>query len=109
MMSAFKLDPLKEVTKVVDGVTKSTDQLTLAMDVLNYTGNQFSISSGGILDAITSGANVLASYGVSMNDTVAMIVAANHTLQDSSRVGNGLKTIQTKLAGIKTSAKDGTM
>ena len=86
MMSAFNLDPLKEVSVVVDGVTKSTDQLTNAMDILNYTGNQFSISSGGILDAITSGANVLASYGVSMEDTVAMIVAANHTLQDTSRV-----------------------
>ena len=86
MMSAFNLDPLKEVSVVVDGVTKSTDQLTNAMDILNYTGNQFSISSGGILDAITSGANVLASYGVSMTDTVAMITAANHTLQDTSRV-----------------------
>ena len=86
MMSAFNLDPLKEVSVVVDGVTKSTDELTNAMDILNYTGNQFSISSGDILDAITSGANVLANYGVSMNDTVAMITAANHTLQDSSRV-----------------------
>lgn len=109
MMSAFNLDPLKEVSVVVNGVTKSTDELTNAMDILNYTGNQFSISSGGILDAITSGANVLANYGVSMNDTVAMITAANHTLQDTSRVGNGLKTIQTRLAGIKTSAKDGTI
>ena len=86
MMSAFNLDPLKEVSVVVNGVTKSTDELTNAMDILNYTGNQFSISSGGILDAITSGANVLANYGVSMNDTVAMITAANHTLQDTSRV-----------------------
>ena len=38
MMSAFKLDPLKEVSVIVDGVTKSTDQLTDSMDKLNYVG-----------------------------------------------------------------------
>ncbi|HSQ89720.1 phage tail tape measure protein, partial [Romboutsia sp.] len=51
----------------------------------------------------------MANYGVSMSDTLAMITAANTTLQDSSRVGNGLKTIGVNLAGIKTSAKDGTL
>lgn len=107
MLSAFKLDPLKEVPLVVDGATKSVNQMVDAMDKINYVGNKFAISSDGILDAITSGANVLATYGVSMNDTIAMITAANTTLQDTSRVGNGLKTISVKLAGIKTSAKDG--
>ena len=107
MLSAFNLDPLKEIPLVVDGATKSVNEMVNAMDKINHVGNNFAISSDGILDAITSGANVLASYGVSMNDTIAMITAANTTLQDTSRVGNGLKTISTKLAGIKTSAKDG--
>lgn len=38
-----------------------------------------------------------------------MITAANSSLQDTSRVGNGLKTIAIKLAGIKANAKDGTL
>lgn len=109
MLSAFKLDPLKEIPVVVDGVTKSTNELTNAMDKINYVGNNFAISSDGILSAITSGANVLAEYGVSMNDTVAMIASANTTLQDSSRVGNGLKTIAINLAGIKANASNGTL
>lgn len=109
MLSAFKLDPLKEIPVVVDGVTKSTNELTNAMDKINYVGNNFAISSEGILTAITSGANVLAEYGVSMDDTVAMIASANTTLQDSSRVGNGLKTIAINLAGIKANASNGTL
>ena len=109
MLSAFKLDPLKEIPVVVDGVTKSTNELTNAMDKINYVGNNFAISSDGILTAITSGANVLAEYGVSMDDTVAMIASANTTLQDSSRVGNGLKTIAINLAGIKANASNGTL
>src|SRR5699024_4015152 len=36
MLSAFKLDPLKEIPVVVDGVTKSTNELTNAMDKINY-------------------------------------------------------------------------
>ena len=38
MLSGFKMQPLKEVTRVVDGVTKSTNQLTDAMDQVNYVG-----------------------------------------------------------------------
>lgn len=38
MMSAFKLDPMKEVPVVVNGVTKSVDELTNAMDKINYVG-----------------------------------------------------------------------
>ena len=38
MLSGFKMQPLKEVTRVVDGATKSTNQLTDAMDQVNYVG-----------------------------------------------------------------------
>ena len=38
MLSAFKLDPLKETSVVVKGVTQSTTELTNAMDKLNYVG-----------------------------------------------------------------------
>ena len=86
MLSGFKLDPLKEVSVVVDGVTKSTNELTNAMDKINYVGNNFSISTEGILNAFQSGATVLQEYGVGMTETVALITGANKTLQDPSVV-----------------------
>ncbi|MGL4802043.1 MAG: phage tail tape measure protein, partial [Cetobacterium sp.] len=107
MLSAFNLDPMKEVPLVVNGVTQSVNEMTNAMDIVNHVGNNFAVSSDGIIDAITSGANVLSAYGVSLEDTVAMITGANTTLQDTSRVGNGLKTIAINLAGIKASADTG--
>jgi TP901 family phage tail tape measure protein len=109
MLSAFNLDPLKDISIVVDGVTKSTNEMVDAFDKINYVGNNFAVSSDGILQAIQSGANVLASYGVTMDDSIAMITAANTTLQDTSRVGRGLKTLATKLAGVKANASDGTL
>ena len=86
MLSGFKLDPLKEVSVVVDGVTKSTNELTNAMDKINYVGNNFSISTEGILNAFQGGATVLQEYGVGMTETVALITGANKTLQDPSVV-----------------------
>ena len=82
MMAAFNLDPLKEVPIVVDGVTKSTTELTNAMDIVNYVGNNFSISSEGIVSALQKGGAVLAQYGVSMTDTIALVTGANKVLQD---------------------------
>ena len=109
MLSAFKLDPLKETSVVVKGMTQNTTELTNAMDKLNYVGNNFAVSSDGLLDAIQNGANVLADYGVSMNDVVALITGANKTLQNTNKVGNGLKSIGINLAGVKANAKDGSV
>lgn len=109
MLSAFKLDPLKETSVVVKGMTQNTTELTNAMDKLNYVGNNFAVSSDGLLEAIQNGANVLADYGVSMNDVVALITGANKTLQNTNKVGNGLKSIGINLAGVKANAKDGSV
>ena len=38
MLSAFNLDPLKEVPLVIDGATKSVNQMVDAMDKINYVG-----------------------------------------------------------------------
>lgn len=42
-----------------------------------------------------------------MTDTFAMVTAANTSLQDPKRVGNGLKSIGMNLRGIKTDATSG--
>ena len=44
-----------------------------------------------------------------MNDVVALITGANKTLQNTNKVGNGLKSIGINLAGVKANAKDGSV
>ena len=53
------------------------------------------------------GATVLNSYGVGMEETIALITGANRTLQDPTVVGNGLKSISINMAGIKSDAYTG--
>ena len=107
VLNTFKIDPLKEYSVEVDGATKKTTELANAMDILNYAGNTQAIDMQGLTQAFQTGGATLASYGVGLKESTALITAANNAIQDPSRVGNGLKTIAVNMAGLKTSAKDG--
>ncbi|WP_270504430.1 phage tail tape measure protein [Paraclostridium sordellii] len=107
MVSAFKLDAFKDIDIRVGDTTKKVNEMENAFDKLNYVGNNFAISSSGLVEALQSGGSVLATYGVSLTDTLSMITAANMTIQDPKRVGNGLKSIAVNLQGIKASADTG--
>ena len=86
MLAGFNLNPLKEMQVEVDGVTKKTNELTNAMDMVNHVGNNFAISTEGIINAMQSGGTVLKSYGIGMEETIALITGANKTLQDPNVV-----------------------
>ena len=58
---------------------------------------------------MSRGGSVLANYGVTLADSVAMISSANESIQNPERVGNGLKSIAINLGGLKTNAKTGAM
>lgn len=107
LVKAFGLTPLAKVRKGVHGVTKETNQLSDALNKINYVGNNYAISSAGVANAIQNGGTVLANYGVSLADSIGLITAANEPLQDPKKVGNGLKSIAINFAGMAASAKDG--
>ena len=109
VVKSFQLSPLKEYQLEVGNTVKKTTELKNAMDMMNYAGNNYAIGTDGIAEAMKRGGAVLASYNVSLADSIGLITATNEALQNPERVGNGLKTIAINLAGMKTNAKDGTM
>ena len=109
LVKAFGLTPLAKVRKGVHGITKETNQLSDALNKINYAGNNYAISSAGVAEAIQNGGTVLANYGVSLADSIGLITAANEPLQDPKKVGNGLKSIAINFAGLSASAKDGSL
>lgn len=100
---------LQPVQKRVQGMGKDYNNLTKFMDLANYAGNNFAISTGDVGEALQRSGAVLSQYGVSMEDSVAMIVGANESIQDSAKVGTSLKSMAINMAGVKASAKDGTL
>ena len=55
------------------------------------------------------GGTVLNQYGVSLQDTIGLITAANEAVQDPAKVGNALKSIAINMSGVKANASKGTM
>ncbi|MGL4453106.1 MAG: phage tail tape measure protein, partial [Sarcina sp.] len=109
LINTFDINPLEKFKVSVNGVNKETTGLANSMDVLNFAGNNYAIDVAGLLSAMQNGGATMAGYGLSIQESTAMIVAANASLQDPTRVGNGLKSLAVNLAGIRTSAKDGSI
>jgi TP901 family phage tail tape measure protein len=87
----------------VDAQGKNIEHL---VDVYNEVGNKFSISSAGIGEAAKRGASALHEAGNTMEEAVALITAANASVQDPAKVGNALKTISLRLRGISEDGED---
>ena len=67
-------------------------------------GNNFAVSSDGLATALQTSASALMSAGNDLEQSVAMIAAANRVLQDPSQVGSALRTISLRIRG--TSVKE---
>ena len=75
------------------------------VDKFNTAGNNFAISSGGVGDALLNSASALAAAGNSLDESIAMITAANTVVQDPQKVGTSMKTISMYLRAAKTDAE----
>ena len=55
------------------------------------------------------GGTVLSEYGVSIQDTIGLITAANESIQNPEKVGNAMKSLAINMSGLKVNASKGTM
>lgn len=109
IVNSFDIEPLKETNIQVGDMTKKTTELTAAMDKLNYASNTQAIDMQNLIQAFQGGGATLSNYGVEIGDATAMITAANSSLQNGSKVGNGMKSLAINLQGMKANAKEGTL
>ena len=75
---------------------------------MNKTNN-FALISADVGEALKRSASSLASADVDLSESVAMIISAQESTQDASKVGNALKSLSVNLKGIKTNAKSGSI
>ena len=68
--------------------------------------NNFAISSAGIGEALKRSASALASAGNTIDESIALIVAANSVVQDPEVVGTAMKTISMYIRAAKTEAEE---
>ena len=80
---------------------EASDSMTI-VDKFNEIGNNFAISSGGIGDALERSASSMAAANNTLDETIALITAANTVVQDADSVGTAFKTISMRIRGAKT-------
>ena len=90
-MQAFQIDP-NNVMHIVD--------------VFNSIGNKFAISSGGVGDALQRSSAAMYSASNTLEETAALIAAANTVLQNPDSVGTTLKTVSMFLRASKVELEE---
>ena len=69
------------------------------VDILNEVGNNYAVSSAGLATALQDSASALMEGGNNLEQSVALIAAANKVVQDPNSVGSALRTISLRLRG----------
>ena len=83
-----------------------TSAVMSIVDKFNDVGNKFAISSTGIGDAMQRSAAAMRAANNSLEETIALITAANTIVQNPETVGTTMKTISMYLRAAKTEAEE---
>lgn len=84
---------------------KANDTMSI-IDRFNAVGNNFAITSAGIGEALQRSASALYSAGNTIDESVALVTAANSVIQNPEQVGTALKTLALRLRGAKTELEE---
>lgn len=76
------------------------------VDKFNEVGNRFPISSQGVGEALRRSASALAAANNTIDESIALITAANSVVQDPDVVGTTMKTLSMYLRAAKTEAEE---
>ena len=107
------LDTVDEATESIISTMKAfgieADEVMGIIDRYNEVGNNFAITSAGIGDALQRSASALYEAGNTIDESVALVTAANSVIQNPEQVGTALKTLALRLRGAKTELEDASL
>ena len=89
------------LTSIVKAFDVNVNDIEKVMDELVIVGNNFPISVSQIAEGMTNASSTLAASGNSFEKSVALLTAANTTLQNASKASTGLRTIAARIRNTK--------
>lgn len=105
-----EVDSVDTATKSIISTMKAfninTNDSISIVDKFNEVGNKFAISSGGIGDAMQRSASSMRAANNTIDETIALIAAANTVVQDPDVVGTAFKTMSMRIRGAKTELEE---
>ena len=104
------LDTVEESTDSIISTMKAfgiqSDDTMSIIDRFNEVGNNFAITSAGIGEALQRSASALYEGGNTIDESIALVTAANSVIQNPEQVGTALKTLSLRIRGVKTELQD---
>ena len=85
-------DAADSIISTLKGFGMEASETMRIVDRFNEVGNRFAITSKGIGEALRLSASALNEGGNSLDESIALITAANEVVNDPSSVGTALKT-----------------
>ena len=99
-------DASESVISTMKAFNVEADKSMTIVDKFNEVGNNFAISSKGVGDALLNSASALSAANNSLDESIALITAANSVVQSPEKVGTALKTVSMYLRAAKSEAED---
>lgn len=90
------------LTAVFKAFDLNINDIEAIMDKLIEVGNNYPISVAELAEGINNAGSMLAAAGNSYEETIALLTAANTTVQDISKSSTGLRTVAARLRNTKT-------
>lgn len=95
-------DATNSMISTMKGFGIEAENASAILDKFNEVGNNFAISSGDIGEALQRSASSMAAANNTIDETIALITAANTVVQDAPSVGTAFKTISMRIRGATT-------
>ena len=90
------------ITAITKAFGVGANEIESVMDKMVIAGNNFPISVAEIATGMNNAGSMLASAGNSLEQTIALLTAANVTTQDISKSSTGLRTIAARIRKTTT-------
>ena len=95
------------MTAIIKAFGKNVSEIEDVMDKLVVVGNNFPISVSQLAEGMNNAGSMLAVAGNSFEESVALLTAANTTIQNVSKASTGLRTIAARIRKTNTEEDGG--
>lgn len=99
-------DASEKIISSMKAFNIEAEDSTSIVDKYNEVGNNYSISSAGIAEAMQRSSAALASANNSIEESIGLTVGANAVVQDPEKVGTALKTYSMYLRACKSELEE---
>lgn len=99
-------DASQSIISTMKAFNIQADKAIEIIDKFNEVGNNYSISSAGIGEALQRSASALAEANNDLSQSIALQVGANNVIQNPEVVGNMWKTVAMRIRGATTELKE---